>query len=203
MKNSVKIAFVAAFAVVGIAACTPAENAAPPASTESSAPGTPTAAPSGTVVTETVTSTITPPAQPKAVVHTDDRPGYGALKLGMTFAEAKATGMIGNLTELGNHPEACVANGAVAISKKYGVERITLPRDAKTSGGIGVGANYAAVKKAYPAAVDYRNGYYVNLSNFQIAFEGKVVVERAYNETDTVEKIKLRSLEINCPGAAG
>lgn len=155
------------------------------------------------MVTETVTSTVTPPAQPNAVVSTDNRPGYGALKLGMTFAEAKATGMIGNLPELDNHPDVCVANGTVAISKKYGVERITLPGDAKTSAGIGVGATYAAVKKSYPAVVEYNKGYYARMSGFQIEFVSKDDVAMPYKDTDTVKDIKLRSLETNCAGAAG
>lgn len=46
-----------------------------------------------------------------------------------------------------------VADGEAAISRQHGVERITLPAEAKTSNGIGVGSTFAEVKRAYPNAL--------------------------------------------------
>lgn len=190
MKNSVKIAFVAAVAVAGITACTPSQNAAPATSAsatpaESSAPGTPT--PPIAVVTEVVTSTVTPPAQPQAVARkVDNRPGYGALKLGMTLAEVNAIRQA--KLNWSDGAAGCVADNQVAISRKYGVERITLPVEAKTSAGIGIGSTFADVKKAYPAATEYRSGYSVTVQNYNYTFQGD----------GKIEKIKLAALEVDC-----
>lgn len=88
MNNSIKLAFVAAFAAVGIAACTstpvPENNAAPQTfSTPTSTPTSETSSPL-TVVTEVVTHTVTNPPKPDAVIKVDNRIGVGA-----TFAEVK------------------------------------------------------------------------------------------------------------------
>ena len=197
MKNSIKIAFVAAVAIAGIAACTPSENAAPVIATETSTPtGTSTSAQSNTVVTETVTSTVVPPGQQAIAKKIDNRPGFDALKLGMTLAEANATGQ-SNLNWGREGDSLCVADNKVAISKKYGVERITLPADAKTSAGIGIGSTFADVKKAYPAATEYRAGYSVALQGYGYAFQS-TAPGNPYKDTDKVVSIKLTANVVDC-----
>lgn len=199
MKNSIKVAFIAAVAIAGIAACTPSQNAAPATSTESSAPGTTapsSTSPSTSVVTEVVTSTVTPPAQPQAVAKTvDNRPGYGVLKLGMTPPEAEAAGQVVNWGIDGD--PYCRSNDKVAISLKYGIVRITLPVEAKTSAGIGVGSTYADVKKAYPAATEYRAGYSVKLQGYVYQFQGAGNIDH-FKDTDKVKQIRILAHETDC-----
>jgi hypothetical protein len=159
VNSSVKIAFVAAFAAAGIAACTatPAvrNNAAPQTS---STPTSETSTPPPSVVTEVVTATVTNPPKPEAVTKTDDRPGYGPIKLGMTLEEARAAGLT-DLTWNSDGDGVCVGDDKIAVSKKYGVVRISLPLDAKTSKGIGVGSTFGDVKRVYPEATEYRGGW--------------------------------------------
>lgn len=199
MKNSIKIAIVTAVAAVGLAACTnapaPEQSAASGSQTPSSTPGT-SAPPS--VVTEVVTSTVTNPPKPQAVTgKTDNRVGYGALKLGMTLDEARAAGLT-KLTWGSDGDGTCVTDGKITVSKKYGVVMITLPADAKTSKGIGVGSTYGDVKKSYPDARDYRGGYTASIDDAShYSFLGD---EPGYGGTDAskVEAITIGSNAVDC-----
>lgn len=195
MKRSIKIAFIAAISVAGVAACTSA-----PVPVQSAAPAThlpfATASPSTSVVTTVVTSTVTNPPKPDSLVKVDSRLGYGALKLGMTPEEAVAVG----LAELNWGADGATCTGAenVAISKKYGIERITLPADAKTSKGIGVGSTVADVKKAYPNAKQYRMGYSASLNDTG----GYSFATYGYADMDKIVEIKLVSKQTDCAFAA-
>jgi hypothetical protein len=195
MKNSIKIAIVAAIAAVGLAACTttPAQeqNAAPAPQPQSSE----TSAPPPSVVTEVVTSTVTNPPKPQSAVGTtDSRPGYGALKLGMTLEEAHAAGLT-TLTWDGNDGDPdCVGDAKVAISKKHGVVRITLPAEAKTSKGIGTGSTFGDVKKAYPNAQEYRGGFSARVTDqWGYAFKGS-----PGSDANKVETITISSSLADC-----
>jgi hypothetical protein len=85
--------------------------------------------------------------------------GYGAVKLGMSAAKAKATGKVvlkkaagaGSCSgwDLKAHPTGKDSVG-LYISKKVGVAVIFAPRGVKTPGGIGLGSTMTQVKKAYP-----------------------------------------------------
>ncbi|MFJ8960074.1 hypothetical protein ACIRG5_11870 [Lentzea sp. NPDC102401] len=191
MNNCLKLALVAAVAVSGIAACTSA-----PSLKQDSAPATelPSATPPA-VVTEVVTATVTNP--PQAVVKVDGRPGYGALKLGMTLDEARAAGLT-DLTWDSDGDGLCVADDQVAISKKYGVVRITLPLDARTSKGIGVGSTFAEVKNAYQAASEYRAGWSARIGdNASYSFIGSGKLDH-FPDSDEVVLIKLGSSTTDC-----
>lgn len=195
MNNSIKLAFVAAIAAAGIAACTSA-----PAQEQNAAPQT--SAPAGTstppsVVTQTVTSTVTNPPKPQAV-----KSGYGALKLGMTLDEAKATGLTGpGITVFGD--SQCVWNERVEISQKNGVESIELPKDAKTSAGIGVGSTFAEVKRAYPNAQEFDGGYKATLPDGGgIAFY--TLVAKPFKDADAVSGMRIYSTgNVVCPHVTG
>lgn len=195
MKYSIKPVLIAAIAA-GIAACTsapaPEQQAAPAPTTRTTSSTTPPPA----VVTEVVTSTVANPPKPQAVVKIDDRPGYGALKLGMTLEEARAAGLPG-LT-LDEHPDACSVHGDIAISRKHGIERITLPEGARTSAGIGVGSYVAEMKRAYPNAWQYNSGFIAELNSVsKYAFR-----TNAFTDTDKIFHIKLLAARVNCPNAA-
>lgn len=158
MNNSIKLALVAVFAAVGIAACTstpaPENNAAP----QTSATPTSETPPPAPVVTEIVTHTVTNPPKPQAVLKIDNRLGYGALKLGMSLDEARAAGLT-DLTFDSDAPGACVADDKIAVSRSHGIERISLPLDAETSKGIRVGSTFEDVRRAYPNAFEHRSGW--------------------------------------------
>lgn len=203
MKNAIKIAFGIAVATVGIAACTATpdakQNAVP--TTPDPISATPSSAPSSSVppssAASTVVTTVTSPPQPESLVKIDNRLGYGALKLHMTAEEAVAAG-VQNLRWGPNGDSDCAGAENVAISKKYGVERITLPEGARTSRGIGVGSTVADVKKAYPNATEYRMGFSVKLNDtgsYSFTTFG-------YADTDKIVAIKLMANQTDCAFAA-
>ncbi|MGW4208264.1 hypothetical protein ACWEIJ_09790 [Lentzea sp. NPDC004789] len=182
MNRSVLL--VSALAAFALTACT-ATPAPDPTST-------PTPDPTTSLVTEIITHTVTNPPKP------DDRLGYGALKLGMTLDEAKATGLAG--TDF-HEDRGCRFNDTITVTDKGGVERIVLPKDAKTSAGIGVGATLADVKKAYPSATEDGLGYFADISgDARFLFEtGDTLVPRKL--TDQVTKIKLFKRKLECMAA--
>lgn len=193
MNKSVKLAFFVAVAVSGIAACTstsvPKQNSAPATELPSATPPA--------VVTEVVTATVTNPPAPEALVKADTRLGYGAVKLGMTLEELKAarpTQLSWDIPGDG----VCMSDDKVAISKKYGVVRITLPADAKTSRGIGVGSTFAEVKDAYQAASEWRAGWSAQIDgNASYAFIGSSQSDH-FADTDKVTLIQLYARGNDC-----
>lgn len=192
-RSTILVAIAVTF---GLAACTstpaPGQNAAPVAQVPPA-----TAAPQ--VVTEVVTATVTNPPQPQAVTKADNRLGYGALKLGMTLEEARATGQT-DLTWDSGVVGGCVADGKVTVSKERGVVRIWLPREGKTSRGIGVGSTFGDVKKAYPDASEYRAGWRADVdSNAHYAFVGSSDTDDRYHElTQKVAGIKILANGADC-----
>lgn len=203
MKNSIKIAFIASIAAAGIAACTsapaPEQNSAPVTSdvvTPNTTTSTPPAAtPPVQVVTEVVTATVTGP--PQAIAKVDNRLGYGGLKLGMSLEEARAAGLT-DLTWDEAVGDGCVTDGKVAISKANGVERITLPADARTSKGIGIGSTFGEVQRAYPGASEYRSGWSAKVAdNAYYHFIGSFDLAR-FGDADKIQRIKLVAGAVNC-----
>ncbi|GHH48918.1 hypothetical protein [Lentzea cavernae] len=175
-RSAVLIAIVAAF---GLSACTstsaPEQNSAP--AVEQPAENTP------------------PPA--RNVAEVDNRLGYGALKLGMTLEEATAAGLT-DLTWDSDGDGLCVGDDEVAISKKYGVVRITLPKEAKTSKGIGVGSTFAEVKRAYPSSSEYRAGWSSPIDyTAGYAFIGSSRTEH-FTDTDEVVQITMGLSGADC-----
>ncbi len=175
-------------AALALTACTATPEPDRPTSTP------PTPGPATSVVTEVVTHTVTNPAKP------DDRVGYGALKLGMTLEEAKATGQAGtNFHDAGNGQ--CTYNDRITATRQGGVERIVFPKDARTSAGIGVGATLTDVRKAYPSAAEESLGYFVEIpGDARLLFEtADTLVPR--KPTDQVSAIKLFKRQLACMAA--
>ncbi|MFD9705178.1 hypothetical protein [Lentzea sp. NPDC059081] len=200
MKKKIGIVVLAA-AIGGVTACTSTpvgqQNAAPVTTTSVDVP-----APTTVVVTEFVTSTATIPPKvvtdpPKAATRIDNRIGYGPLKMGMTLAEVEATGLVGT-TLVEADSARCWVSSQVLVSKNFGLVRITLPAEARTSAGIGVGSTFADVKRAYPAAKEYRDGFSAPVDEkVSYAFVGPASVEH-FADSDKVLSIKLSSRDADC-----
>lgn len=178
MKNSIKLAFFAAVAVAGIAACTSA-----PAPVHNAAPQTSSSTP----------QTVTEPPKATVAVKVDNRIGYGPIKIGMTLDEARAAGLT-ELTWQSDGDDLCVADDELAISKRYGVVRISLPVDARTSAGIGVGSTFADVKKAYPKASAYRSGWSARVNDTV----GYSFLGEPDSDANKVVRVKLISRDADC-----
>ncbi|MET9627448.1 hypothetical protein ABZX92_08285 [Lentzea sp. NPDC006480] len=177
------LVLVSAAAALALSACstTPHSSSAP----------TPTSSPTAPAATEVVTQPVTNPP-PQAVTKTDNRIGYGSLKLGMTLEEARAAGLT-NLT-WENANAGCAADDRIAVSKEHGIERITLPAEAKTSKGISVGSTFGDVRKAYPTASEYRAGWSATIdTNAHYAFQGE-----PGSDANKVVTIKLGANDVSC-----
>jgi hypothetical protein len=114
-------------------------------------------------VTKTVTVEQTAPSYASI--------GFGVLKLGMTEADAVATGFLtsSGVDDARGCPQYMTQGqpglvGSVVVSPAAGVVQITLPSDAKTPMGIGAGSTVAEVKARYPAATEVYAGFVVRMS---------------------------------------
>ncbi|GLY48130.1 hypothetical protein [Lentzea sp. NBRC 102530] len=201
MKNALKIAIVSGIALTAVTACTsspvPVQDAAPATRLPSVTLAPPTSAETTAVTNPAGVPLPEQPEQPEALVQVDERIGYGRLKLGMSVDEAVAVGLTGlNWGPNGN--VTCTGAQNVAISKKYGIERITLPAGARTSRGIGVGSTVADVKRAYANAVPTRMGLAAQLNSvggYQFSTYGN-------SDDDEIVEIKIIANRIDCANAA-
>jgi hypothetical protein len=80
--------------------------------------------------------------------------GLGALRLGMTYRQAEATGLLTHVRHEGDSWEATLRGSAkakVLISTRSGVEVIDAYGAIRTPEGVHIGSTRAAVKAAYPS----------------------------------------------------
>ncbi|MDQ0378053.1 hypothetical protein [Amycolatopsis thermophila] len=132
----------------------PAETVLPPSSGAPVPPEAPTPAPTVTRSPKPSSTSGTPrPALPARAVLGPT--GYGKLRLGMTFDEAKATGM---LAGAGTAPDQCATYrltegtgniASVTISPSGGVVAFTAT-GARTPENTGTGSTVAELRNAYP-----------------------------------------------------
>ncbi|TWP52762.1 hypothetical protein FKR81_06410 [Lentzea tibetensis] len=177
-RNAVTGAFVfAVFAAGGFAVANiggsqslpPAESGTltttPPTSSSASVPP-----PVIITQTHTVTVTVEEPPAGNAPNSNNVPAGYGKLKLGMSQADALASGVLVQPSNTalgpcaGYRSESVPADeAAVVLSPSHGVARIRLPGFAKTSAAIGAGSTVAELKAKYPAAVPQGSGFAVDM----------------------------------------
>jgi hypothetical protein len=158
----------------------------------------PTSTPGGTPAATTTTSTTTKPAEGN-VVGPD---GYGKVKLGMSYAAAKATGAI---KESEKSEPGCsayeliiggVSDGYLGISKARGVETIGPVLKASTPEGVSVGTTVAKVKTAYPSLDD---GVLKELGHTLVAVPGNSKAQyRLGFKNGKVEMISLQREDQSC-----
>ncbi|SEH01149.1 hypothetical protein SAMN05444920_11979 [Nonomuraea solani] len=115
---------------------------------------------------------IASPAQAATAAGTLGPYGYGGVKLGMTTAQAKATGKL--VREFGGYCSRyhykADKKASLFLSKKRGVAVIFAPPGARTPKGIAVGATLSQVKKAYPGVKKEISGYYATVPGNRKAF---------------------------------
>jgi len=132
-------------------------DAAAPADSASAAPAA--------TPTPPAPSSASPTSQPVKAAHTDPAgltiyPDHiGPLKIGMSLAAAKATGLIVVNSDQGaSGPDACVAahwkgqsdNVWMVFNGKYGLRALDSFGNQKTPEGVKPGSTLAAVRRAYP-----------------------------------------------------
>ena len=113
------------------------------------------------------TPEVTPTPTPTAAVETEPAvpmlgpDGLGALKLGMSRAQAEATGLVGPFRNEPNSDRclwrsaltgAPAGKGIVLHSETLGVATIDAYEGVRTPEGIAIGSSFAAVQSAYPDA---------------------------------------------------
>ncbi|GIF47678.1 hypothetical protein DFJ67_6570 [Asanoa ferruginea] len=173
------------------AACSPVQHQVGDAAPAGS-PAPTVAAPTATAPTVTPT---TPASTPSSTIEATRAPlllgpaGYGALKIGMTEKQAKATGMLTPFTNSGcriaylrGFPQG---KGAVFVSPTLGLIAINAWGTMKTPEGVRVGTSTAEMRRIYPKRqfVDGDGDYekvFVKVSNqavYRIAVNGGKVTE--------------------------
>jgi hypothetical protein len=161
-RTSVAVLVLAALLAGGLAACTKdAQSTAPPVSTPQATTPAPTTAPA--TVPPPDNSPPAPPAEPPHLGPT----GYGAVRLGMTRAQAAATGLTaGTSKDLHGacggpgdgrlrgaaDPDGPSLEGRLFFSAMTGrLVAIYSVRGATTPEGVGLGSSYDKLHKAYPS----------------------------------------------------
>ncbi|GAA1293472.1 hypothetical protein [Saccharothrix xinjiangensis] len=117
----------------------------------------------GVVAVSTVTETVL--ADPPTAL---DHGGFGPIRIGSTFAEVEATGLIGRRSSPDAQPCAyhdftMPLRGSVVFDRDRRVSSIIISRGPGTVEGVGNGDLPSRVPEVYPSAVRNEFGYLVPL----------------------------------------
>jgi hypothetical protein len=173
-------------AVLSLAACGSQPNAAGGAPVPVSGATTPVSKPS-----TTPSKSGSDQAKPAVATKTTDKPatdkpatgktlgstGYGKLKLGMSVAQAKATGQLGALKrsdvcdgyDLAGYPTAANSVG-LYFSKQYGLVYIGAQSTMSTPEGIKLGTTINHVQSIFPKAENGINGLHIPVPGKKSAY---------------------------------
>ncbi|GAA3460419.1 hypothetical protein GCM10018963_24320 [Saccharothrix longispora] len=140
-------------------ASTSGTDATPAATTSGSATGIATGVTAASTVTETVVA-----GTPTVL----DHEGLGPIRLGDTFAEVEATGLIGGRSSPATHPcayhdFALPLRGSVVFDRSRTAVSIIVTRGPGTPEGLRNGDEPARVPELYPSAVANEYGHKVAL----------------------------------------
>ncbi|MEC3977845.1 hypothetical protein [Amycolatopsis sp. H20-H5] len=146
-------------------------------------------------------------ASPARAVLSGD--GYHGLKLGMSEAGAKNSGvLLGTPWDDGTCDRYQTVDRpddqrAVALSHQLGVVEERAPRSARTPEGIGAGSTVAQIKRKYADAQSYRNGFTARVPGYADRFytfwvEGSDGSGN-YPDSAKVTDIALSSVSFDCP----
>jgi hypothetical protein len=169
-------------AVLSLAACGSQPNAAGGAPVPVGGATTPVSKPS----TTPSTGGGSDQAKPAVATKTTDKPatgktlgptGYGKLKLGMSVAQAKATGQLGALKrsdvcdgyDLAGYPTAANSVG-LYFSKQYGLVYIGAQSTMSTPEGIKLGTTINHVQSIFPKAENGINGLHIPVPGKKSAY---------------------------------
>jgi hypothetical protein len=154
-----------------------------------------------TTTTTPVTSATSGDEAPEYALDTIGPWTYGPLRLSMSEAQARDTGLLGAVEVTGE----CVKyratyGGDVVVSKKYGVVIIRVSRPVSTAKGVHVGSMIAEVKAAYPGFMETRDGLQTETGAGFMTFAvgGSNMHGTSWPDTGVVERIVIGSSHSDC-----
>lgn len=187
-------------ALLGLAACGSQPNAAGGAPVPAGGATTPVSKPS--------TGGGTDPAKPIAATTQATSAilgpnGYGKLKLGMSVAQAKATGLLGKKKfadscdgyDLAAHPTPADSVG-LYFSKQHGLVAIFAQDKMITAQGIKLGTTMKHVRAVFPKAESGPNGLQIAVPGNKSAYYSIIPT----NDTKTVGELALATTNQDCFG---
>lgn len=180
--------------------------------TTESAPTTATSSAAAPTTAAPVASETAPPAPPAPAAPVLGPDGFGALKMGMSRAEAEASGVVEpfvdeprsaceSRSQLNGAPGDAspaapqLSSGIVNVSSTLGVVTIDAYPGVQTPEGIGIGSPVTAVDQAYP---DWNPSDHLLRGAAPVPGNDTAVYRIAFDRTGTVTEVTLQHVRQPC-----